>query len=552
MPKQKIKSVVACVAVAALSCAAFLHGQTNVAKILETDNFLMRAVKEGSVKNVNQYLTDGVDADLPNSDGFTPMVVAAYKGDVNVMKALTAAGADPNLAGAHGITPLIAAAANNNLNAVKYLVNEQAAYPNIPDSLGKTAAQHACENGHIKVLEFLSANNADTERASVSGDNCLTLAIKNKESKIVSSLLKSGANVNFKDGEGRSAAQLAAEFLPGTKIEKELTEAYRAHAEQFLAEGASAAQTVADALPAPSVLDGGPAVAPAEDAFSEEYFTDFIEPAPAPQDYEEPPFAEETFLAETSAPDIIPAPLPAGDELMEDYLPPGVYSAEQRVERPAAVAYGFDSSEVWLTPEESAAQTQTQIQTQTSAQLLPGVYNSEPAARVQVAAQITEEYLTPAPLPFKEVQEIRPEDFITPDPLPALTAAAPRASAPAAKITTTFVTPAPVSATFISATTLTPPPPAPVRESIVFRQPAPPPAVASATLAETQAMAAKARAKAEEEAAAARRKAEEEAKRLAQKQAAVKKQIADTVMNPDGTYNLPGLQIEKIKVKYSR
>lgn len=70
-----------------------------------------------------QYLASvGSDLDKAESYGATPLLIAAQKGHVEVVKCLADAGADLNKTDTDGVTPMYSAAQNGFLSIVQCLV----------------------------------------------------------------------------------------------------------------------------------------------------------------------------------------------------------------------------------------------------------------------------------------------------------------------------------------------------------------------------------------------------------------------------------------------
>ena len=59
-------------------------------------------------------LAAGANKDAARNDGFTPMMIAAQKGHVEVLKMLLADGDNKDAANKNGSTPMIMAAANGH------------------------------------------------------------------------------------------------------------------------------------------------------------------------------------------------------------------------------------------------------------------------------------------------------------------------------------------------------------------------------------------------------------------------------------------------------
>src|SRR6056297_1767082 len=70
---------------------------------------LVSAIQAGNVDEVARLLEDGADPDSPDTDGTTPLMLAAARDDTEVVQHLLEAGADPNRARPDRTTALLVA-----------------------------------------------------------------------------------------------------------------------------------------------------------------------------------------------------------------------------------------------------------------------------------------------------------------------------------------------------------------------------------------------------------------------------------------------------------
>jgi ankyrin repeat protein len=85
------------------------------------DSLLMLAAYHGHADTVRALLAAGADPGRRNARGLSPLDGAAFKGDLAVMQLLLQAGADPSSEGPDGKTPLVWARAFGRLEAVRVL-----------------------------------------------------------------------------------------------------------------------------------------------------------------------------------------------------------------------------------------------------------------------------------------------------------------------------------------------------------------------------------------------------------------------------------------------
>ena len=102
-----------------------------------------------------------VNAKTKNEAGFTVLYVAAYRGDLELVKELIGKGADVNVGNKYGWTVLHSAAGSGNLEMVKYLVEEKNLDVNAKDDDGWTVLHSAACHGTLEVVEYLVKKGAD-------------------------------------------------------------------------------------------------------------------------------------------------------------------------------------------------------------------------------------------------------------------------------------------------------------------------------------------------------------------------------------------------------
>ena len=92
-------------------------------------------------------------------DKATPLIRTSKQGHLHVIKFLVEKGADLELTDSDNWTPLMYAAYGGQLDVAKYLMEEEGANPKLKDSRNKTAHDFALEYGHSEVAEYLEQFN---------------------------------------------------------------------------------------------------------------------------------------------------------------------------------------------------------------------------------------------------------------------------------------------------------------------------------------------------------------------------------------------------------
>ncbi len=116
---------------------------------------LLEAVIVGDVEKVKDLLTNGAEVDVRDENGMTPLLLAAKKGNSEIVSLLLAHGADVNAQDYYlAWTPLILASALGHKKVVKILL-EYGADIDIKDQNGMTALKYAAKNGYKEIVELL-------------------------------------------------------------------------------------------------------------------------------------------------------------------------------------------------------------------------------------------------------------------------------------------------------------------------------------------------------------------------------------------------------------
>ena len=103
---------------------------------------------------VMELLGRGVEPDVPDGNGLTPLFHAAVLGNILTVQALLSAGANPNSVGRYGATPLFFAAWGGHYAIVELLL-DLGVPTHLEDEQGQTPASIAKRHGNIKVFKLL-------------------------------------------------------------------------------------------------------------------------------------------------------------------------------------------------------------------------------------------------------------------------------------------------------------------------------------------------------------------------------------------------------------
>jgi ankyrin repeat protein len=166
-----------------------------------------KAVKFNDVKQVKLLLSQGINPNAVDSNG-NPMLVLAIKDRSNAVieVLLSAKGMDVDLSDKNGETPLMMASINGDLPLVKTLVLKNRAQL---DHISWTPLHYACAKGHLDVAQFLLANGAMIDSLSLGGTTPLMMAVQSGNDYLVKLLLDKGSNLQLRNEAGFSAIDIA-------------------------------------------------------------------------------------------------------------------------------------------------------------------------------------------------------------------------------------------------------------------------------------------------------------------------------------------------------
>eukprot|EP00026_Physarum_polycephalum_P003841 Phypoly_transcript_03857.p1 GENE.Phypoly_transcript_03857~~Phypoly_transcript_03857.p1 ORF type:complete len:722 (+),score=129.74 Phypoly_transcript_03857:58-2223(+) len=157
---------------------------------------LKKAISGGNPKVVELLLESGANVYGVDILGYTPILVAALKGDVEIAKILLAHGADPNVKANRDedyVQPIHFAASGGHPQMVKLLLAEGVDV-NARTSNNETPFYFAAQNGSVEVARLLLSKGADFNTSQRdTQDTPLLIAIKNGHAGVVRLLLENGA-----------------------------------------------------------------------------------------------------------------------------------------------------------------------------------------------------------------------------------------------------------------------------------------------------------------------------------------------------------------------
>lgn len=140
--------------------------------------------RTGTTEQAKQLLkSDPKLANAKNADGYTPLILACYRGNNEVAKNLLENGANIDAVSGMG-TALMASVVKGNEEMVKYLI-ERKANPNLADANGTTALLYSVMFKKHNLAAILMKAGANPEHKDNRGQSAIDYAILANDDKLI-------------------------------------------------------------------------------------------------------------------------------------------------------------------------------------------------------------------------------------------------------------------------------------------------------------------------------------------------------------------------------
>jgi len=179
------------------------------AQDLQGETALQTAIRQKSAQLVRYLLARGAGVAVPDRDGWTPLMTAAWVDDGSIVTLLTKQHADPNAAGAGGLTPL-GIALQGGKDAATVALIEAGADVNRPvGAAGYTPLMLAVVQHSRTAAQVLLKRAADVNARNQGGITALMIAAAADQPELVALLVQAGANVDARSETGETALSIA-------------------------------------------------------------------------------------------------------------------------------------------------------------------------------------------------------------------------------------------------------------------------------------------------------------------------------------------------------
>jgi hypothetical protein len=158
--------------------------------------YLLQALWNEDVGRIKDLLEKGADPNAQTSCGTRPLLIAAKKGNTEIIRILIESGAQVDGRDKSGLTPLMSAASVGKAGNVETLI-AAAADLNAKDNKGITALMWATAKGFAEVVEILLSNGADVKAKTTEG-----LTAQRMSQRIIADLKRSSGDAEDTDEKG--------------------------------------------------------------------------------------------------------------------------------------------------------------------------------------------------------------------------------------------------------------------------------------------------------------------------------------------------------------
>lgn len=173
-----------------------------------TPDGFFAAAESGNRAAVALFIEAKISTEIRDNRGWTPLMLAAFRGSDEVVRLLIQHDADVNALDMAGNSALHWAAVGGHVVCATQLIQHHARI-DLHNMLGWTPLMQATARNHADIITLLINSGANLDAAANDGQTSLHIASASGYDEIVRLLLAQGADKTLKNGDGDTAEKLA-------------------------------------------------------------------------------------------------------------------------------------------------------------------------------------------------------------------------------------------------------------------------------------------------------------------------------------------------------
>lgn len=134
------------------------------------------AARQGDSAAIESYLSQDINLEATNEDGYTAFILAAYYNHIEVLDLLLKGGANPCAVDTRGNNALMAVSFRGHVNAAEWLLDNTQCGVNYQNFAGQTALMMASLFGHQRIVKLLLVYGANPDLQDFQGNTAISLA----------------------------------------------------------------------------------------------------------------------------------------------------------------------------------------------------------------------------------------------------------------------------------------------------------------------------------------------------------------------------------------
>ncbi len=177
---------------------------------LPTPTAFVNSMELGDLGQAQAWLDEGMSPDFMGSRTGSGLMIAAWEGNIDLMRLFISRGADINRLNANGESALVLAAWRGQMESVKWLIDRGARINSQPRQW--SALHYAVFAGHAEVADYLMAQGADIDALSTNGSSVLMMAIYEGREALARKLIEKGADRTPRNDWGDGALEWSMRY----------------------------------------------------------------------------------------------------------------------------------------------------------------------------------------------------------------------------------------------------------------------------------------------------------------------------------------------------